>query len=1388
MTLELKQKVMVQPWLEAKGPEGKTIRVAPFRVLHPLPEQWPAGFPAPGAPGWAREEQVAWPTQTDHWLLSHQQLDRASAAAWTEGYQICLDQILLGDPLGHALLPPGLGDGPQCLEGLKAWLIQNPLISEPSPGAQPLSWDRAWSWGHWLNQWGHLTLGRVQAPAGESLQASHWREGLARLGALMGTSDLPKGFASRVFALALALAKGWADAQGAIQSGLAFKGLSLPNALGNWTACKRLAEEAGHQAEDQKLHLEFREILQPKASDAETGAGPNLLKEEELEAYVQSLAEGAGEGAPQTCVLFGAFLAACGGALDAPANALLRATTYSASALRTIHWDRDGARSPAPVLRESGGRTRTLDGGWLDIQADRLLVDFQAGNSEHGFVLLSRNAHVPFEVLQKGVREILMHLVPTDRTLQAWFAEPDHFIPAHLDARHLTRGILEHVPGGLTLMQRFLPDGPAMAVRDFLGRLENLQHQRDEALDQDPMNQERVRHLRSQIRSEYKKFKERVETEKPFHTNLMKAARDYIKCLGYTEDRVLFELFQNADDAVAQWEALGQTQDTPGQSVFTVHLHQSTVGALTRTLSVHHEGRPIGRWRGLRNGEEQWRDDLIHMLAFHRSGKAPHSRARGFFGLGFKSVYLMTKEPFIFSGGLRVRVKGALWPKDLTEGQGASDDLVKLLEEMNLQEHQLPSPTNPFTLIALRVSGRLTQEQMDHVFYQFGKAAIPMLAFSKKLRCIKIKNLDVAQSHAWEPEVSGNAARMTAGNRTWWLWEKDGRHVLLCSDGDALLPPKGLPTLWALAPTEVYWGETALCLNGGFQLDTGRTRIPDTNAGNRTEFEALGALAAQALLEWAGVHPERSYSIWSRIGHPLAEYLRINNTDEGAQVFASRLAQLWWDHPLLPSGAGQGFVAGGQVKALLMGAEAWETCPAAFLTWLERPENVGGSVLALGTWDRLQALRRTQETIRPKVIKPSELLLPVLGGARMSLHLCCLPGSAEWSLACFTNHRLDLEALGSCGVAQVSADLIQWFRSQRDPAVHNHFRVETLKAHILAHPEDAAAQAVVDHDSDLMGPIYQALRAMNPSSQTLRTWLGLDRPPLNPPVPTPDPSPIQVPTPTETVSSWIIRVARAWEESPRRNELLGLYQCNQSREDLKSDDPQVWRAAWFKLMVFSAIHSLGRFHAATGRNFVNWLQDVGDLIQEGLGPDPFDSEPNKAWLARLYGQVERLAQGEDPERDFTFRSLFAIMHRIAYQLPAYRSHLLSHQWAEGPIRVAAVNDPNTNPLLEGTGLALVAPFSTVLGTVGFHVLLRELLVLKVIDNPNLMPHAFPPFGRLRRELKLGGYGDPASTKVSREIHEKIVEALGSDTYLHFRGAFDIPLMAALDGALPLEIS
>src|SRR5271168_3584296 len=129
---------------------------------------------------------------------------------------------------------------------------------------------------------------------------------------------------------------------------------------------------------------------------------------------------------------------------------------------------------------------------------------------------------------------------------------------------------------------------------------------------------------------------------------------------GYGPGRVIFELFQNADDATIQHPPSGAAR-------FRLEITSDRLRALHWGRLINHLGPDPQA--GERAG---WQHDLFNILLMNLSEK--REEVTGRFGLGFKSVHLIAHEVGVASGFVACRVQGGMLPEVWEGGREVSHD------------------------------------------------------------------------------------------------------------------------------------------------------------------------------------------------------------------------------------------------------------------------------------------------------------------------------------------------------------------------------------------------------------------------------------------------------------------------------------------------------------------------------------------------------------------------------------------------------------------------------------------------------------------------------------------------------------------------------------------
>lgn len=343
---------------------------------------------------------------------------------------------------------------------------------------------------------------------------------------------------------------------------------------------------------------------------------------------------------------------------------------------------------------------------------------------------------------------------------------------------------------------------------------------------------------------------------------LLQAVRDKIKQFGYQLTNIPFEIFQNADDALVELEmmAKGQPVSTERQK-FILEIDRTK-----NTITMMYWGRPINCFVHPDYPLHDYRakgfgQDLEKMLSFNYSDKANDSnnpetsQVTGKFGLGFKSVHLISREPYVFSNRIAFKIVGGLVPSQLRGNSLAAtqrDQLEKKLQQYN---------QNIFdgTAICLPIDSSLGFAiSVDDTIKDFEKLVGLLLIFAKRIKECHLVKQDKKVIH-WKPrylsaeqsieigevkigEFTTNALCLKLGNY--------GNFVITLDEKENKLRaslPNGVPNIWVTAPTQERLG-LSFIINASFDVNTGRAKIIPTEKNNKLAKE-LGIELGKQLCE-----------------------------------------------------------------------------------------------------------------------------------------------------------------------------------------------------------------------------------------------------------------------------------------------------------------------------------------------------------------------------------------------------------------------------------------------------------------------------------------------------------------------------------------------------------
>lgn len=335
----------------------------------------------------------------------------------------------------------------------------------------------------------------------------------------------------------------------------------------------------------------------------------------------------------------------------------------------------------------------------------------------------------------------------------------------------------------------------------------------------------------------------------------------------YAPEQVLFELAQNADDA------LGQLIGASKNPSVLIHNHPQE-----SRLDFIHFGRGMDDTQGLPVTDVKYGPfsrDLINLTRVNFSEKDESSTGR--FGIGFKSVYLITNDPpEIVSGSLSFRIRAGIVP-----------------ESWSPTEEVRQRAGHSGTMIRLRVGN--TPE-----FAAAGEAARKrfqglgglMPLFARNIRRVEWHEGVDSQVSDWRPRtLHDSGVRLEVGDvrpdlggplvKVLTVGTIDIRApatlVLQLSAAGFTRFSADIPTLWWTTPTRELWN-AGILLGGPFEVDVGRNNIARENTANQKVFALLGTTLERGLHE-----------LWNHAASGGDEFLR----DLGLGTAARAAHRLW---------------------------------------------------------------------------------------------------------------------------------------------------------------------------------------------------------------------------------------------------------------------------------------------------------------------------------------------------------------------------------------------------------------------------------------------------------------------------------------------------------------
>ncbi len=375
---------------------------------------------------------------------------------------------------------------------------------------------------------------------------------------------------------------------------------------------------------------------------------------------------------------------------------------------------------------------------------------------------------------------------------------------------------------------------------------------------------------------------------------LLAGVRRELASFQYDRSSILFELFQNADDACAE---LNDMARKAGEYYFLVKLDRAD-----NTIHAIHNGRFINEQEGniySNDRNSYYSNDLHKMLTLNYSDKQG-SWLTGKFGLGFKSVYLATDDPQVVSGMLHFRIVGGVYPEPLKT------------EELERLKMEIPKREGTLTCIRAESSDIFAEVTKD-----FGRCAFLLPLVSKQVRSVefdgKIYNPD-------KTDIDNHIA----------MYRIDHHQILAISSGDdwqllfrissgGLKGFDGVCPVWVTVPALGTLCHYQFVINANFQLDVGRKQLARSEH-NKVLARIIGQEFARVLSDlFSSMGPEEKlHPMFTESGIGLEKFwvtlFYLITEGLGNKQELSDVEKIFWEkgqenylefirtHPVVPNG------------------------------------------------------------------------------------------------------------------------------------------------------------------------------------------------------------------------------------------------------------------------------------------------------------------------------------------------------------------------------------------------------------------------------------------------------------------------------------------------------
>ena len=869
----------------------------------------------------------------------------------------------------------------------------------------------------------------------------------------------------------------------------------------------------------------------------------------------------------------------------------------------------------------------------------------------------------------------------------------------------------------------------------------NKSYARDKDVNDNLFNNEKNRISKALIKA--------VKEDEGLKESIFEAVKTKITQKQYDESSILFEFFQNADDCVNHLAICDRQLDEQNKT-FTVNVSESQI-------IISHFGRLINDTLNSKEFSDKFSQDLYSMITLNTSEKSDETGDTGKFGLGFKSVYTICKEPIVHSGNLDFKIIAGIYP--------SSEDRIAI--ENGETRFIL---NGPFSC------------SMDNICSRFKQYMFFLAVFSKQIINIQLHGLYEEVVSLSKNIIYKNTtqilSKVSYDNNEYLLFEDmELKYQILFRIKDNCIYPltdSDLPKVWNITPLNSE-RRLPFMINANFVVDPGRLTLADEKFNNKLFIQIAGSFANLIINSKEKLSSEFSEGIVADI---LATFIITRKNSTFTNFSESILNTIFEKCHYLPNGYGSliSFSDEAQFYSIPQSVyvESYHeneflSAINSFLKGIDTDNNLitqvvadaygntlnSSSIKLCNLLELLPSNRLTNESI--------ESFIKIVSVIRKNYNIWYEINISKFELLNSKNEWISANTLvldsddenDNCISKSYSVEVINFLRTNRIFDANKVVKQNELIKKLMKKLSDVSN---TDFDPQNESDFNSDEEPVDENDLSEREKIDIEFDEYEP-----DKT-------IEELYNWWHSKTEAERKSAAADYYSNLLPDSINFEDFTSTDIELTDAEWFILFILAIYQSKPFCRDLNNKTFLDSLDrlDKEGRLLEKLGENKPSKNP-QLWIDVILDFLDGKAYDEVY---FTWFNEFPRMIEMSEFKDVYMQVLhdlnkLPEKEKHDILTPEALNEYSGSSLRK-------APTIDRAIRIGFSLIIRELIRKKELEAvPKIEKFAFMPKTKCVKFV-LGKSANPHSTE-SIDLYKRIVEEIGEEK-ARFDGYYDIPLI------------